>query len=291
MRALLILGGTAEARELAGVLHGRGVPVVSSLAGRVAAPRLPPGEVRIGGFGGPDALATWLREHEVAALVDATHPFAKRISASAVRAADQAGVPLLRLERPGWTEGPGDRWHWVNGLDEAAARVSELGSRVLLTTGRQGLAAFAGVSDVWFFIRCVDPPDDPLPRRCEVLLALGRVLWQAGDAEARETYWDAAVSARERQLLEEARQAPVDCAVPVTTGVLAQRTRDVRLADAGRSGDEDVAMFGDPLARGQLADQRPIELAPRRVLDVLETRLGHAQLRLFQTAGELAIVA
>ena len=78
MSAPLILGGTAEARELAGVLHGRGVPVVSSLAGRVAAPRLPPGEVRIGGFGGPEGLERWLTEHDVFAVVDATHPFAAR---------------------------------------------------------------------------------------------------------------------------------------------------------------------------------------------------------------------
>ncbi len=173
MSRILILGGTAEARELATELHAQGHHVITSLAGRVARPRLPVGDVRIGGFGGPEALAAWLHEHEIAAVVDATHPFAERISASAVRAADQAGVPLLRLERPGWTEGPGDRWHWVDGLDEAAARVSKLGSRALLTTGRQGLSAFAGVSDAWFLIRCVDPPDDPLPRRCEVLLDRG----------------------------------------------------------------------------------------------------------------------
>ncbi|MCP9491821.1 MAG: cobalt-precorrin-6A reductase [Solirubrobacteraceae bacterium MAG38_C4-C5] len=173
MRRILILGGTAEARELATELHAQGHHVITSLAGRVARPRLPVGEVRIGGFGGPDALATWLREHEIAALVDATHPFAQRISASAVRAADQAGVPLLRLERPGWTEGPGDRWHWVDDLEQAAARIPRLGARALLTTGRQGLSAFAGVSDAWFLIRCVDPPADPLPPRREILLDRG----------------------------------------------------------------------------------------------------------------------
>ena len=170
---ILILGGTAEARELAAVLHGQGRHVITSLAGRVARPRLPVGEVRIGGFGGSDALAVWLREHAIATVVDATHPFAQRISASAARAAEQAGVPLVRLERPGWTEGPGDRWHWVDGLGQAAARVPELGSRVLLTTGRQGLSSFAGVSDAWFLIRCVDPPDDPLPPYGEVLLDRG----------------------------------------------------------------------------------------------------------------------
>jgi precorrin-6A/cobalt-precorrin-6A reductase len=173
MKRILILGGTAEARELATELHGQGHHVITSLAGRVARPRLPVGEVRIGGFGGPEALAAWLCTEGITAVVDATHPFAERISASAARASEQAGVPLLRLERPGWTEGPGDRWHWIDDLDQAAARVPELGSRVLLTTGRQGLFAFADVSDAWFLIRCVDPPDDPLPPRCEVLLDRG----------------------------------------------------------------------------------------------------------------------
>ncbi|MGH2499691.1 MAG: precorrin-6A/cobalt-precorrin-6A reductase, partial [Solirubrobacteraceae bacterium] len=92
-----MLGGTAEARELAAALDARGVAVITSLAGRVANPRLPRGDVRVGGFGGPDALAGWLVEHEIAAVVDATHPFAARISASAARACPAAGVPMLRL--------------------------------------------------------------------------------------------------------------------------------------------------------------------------------------------------
>ena len=75
---VLILGGTAEARELAAALDADGVAVVSSLAGRVSRPRLPAGEVRVGGFGGPEGLTAWLREHDVAAVIDATHPFAER---------------------------------------------------------------------------------------------------------------------------------------------------------------------------------------------------------------------
>ncbi|MEA2138984.1 MAG: precorrin-6A/cobalt-precorrin-6A reductase [Solirubrobacteraceae bacterium] len=168
---ILILGGTAEARELAAGLHAAGVPVTSSLAGRVANPRLPAGETRVGGFGGPDALARWLAEHGVQAVVDATHPFARRISASAARACPQAGVALLRLERPGWSARPGDRWQWVDDLDAAAAAIGA--RRVLLTTGRQGLAAFAALDEAWFLIRCVDPPAEPLPRRHVLLLDRG----------------------------------------------------------------------------------------------------------------------
>lgn len=170
---ILVLGGTAEARELAAALVARGVAVTTSLAGRVARPRLPPGDVRIGGFGGADALAGWLREHGVRAVVDATHPFAQRISASAGAACPAAGVPLLRLERPGWSERPGDRWTWVDDLHGAARAIGSLGERVLLTTGRQGLPAFAAVDDAWFLIRCVDPPQPPLPPRHELILDRG----------------------------------------------------------------------------------------------------------------------
>ena len=169
---ILLLGGTAEARELAAALDDAGVEVVSSLAGRVARPRLPRGAVRVGGFGGADALARWLTERGATAVVDATHPFAERISASAARACPRAGVPLLRLERPGWAERPGDRWHRVADLDAAAALLPALGNRVLLTTGRQGLAAFAHV-DAWCLIRCVDPPTGRLPEAHELILDRG----------------------------------------------------------------------------------------------------------------------
>ncbi|MFI5611747.1 cobalt-precorrin-6A reductase [Amycolatopsis sp. NPDC051903] len=170
---VLVLGGTAEARALAAELHGRGVTVVSSLAGRVARPRLPVGEVRVGGFGGVEGLTAWLREHDVRAVVDATHPFAERIGANAFTATGTAGVPLLRLARPGWRESPGDHWHWAADLPEAAQLLPRLGERVFLTSGRQGLATFAGLDALWFLIRCVDPPEPPLPARHEVLLGRG----------------------------------------------------------------------------------------------------------------------
>ncbi|MER5738264.1 MULTISPECIES: cobalt-precorrin-6A reductase [unclassified Streptomyces] len=167
---VLILGGTTEARVLAGLLHP-GTRVTSSLAGRVAAPRLPAGEVRIGGFGGPDGLAAWVREHAVDAVIDATHPFAERISSHAARAAATAHVPLLALRRPGWVPGEGDDWREAGSLEEAARCLDGFG-RVFLTTGRMGLAAFADRPE-WFLVRSVDAPEGPVPARAEVLLDRG----------------------------------------------------------------------------------------------------------------------
>ncbi|WP_018353430.1 cobalt-precorrin-6A reductase [Longispora albida] len=170
---VLILGGTGEARALAAACP---YPVVTSLAGRVRDPALPSaGEVRVGGFGGPEGLAGWLREAGIGAVVDATHPFAERISANAVTACATAGVPLLVLRRPGWTAGPDDNWHRVPSVADAAAALPSIGERVFLTTGRQGLATFAPL-DLWFLVRTVDPPEGPVPGRMELLLDRGPYL-------------------------------------------------------------------------------------------------------------------
>jgi precorrin-6A/cobalt-precorrin-6A reductase len=171
---VLILGGTAEARWLAGELAGYpGLRVTTSLAGRVAEPRLPAGEVRTGGFGGVDGLTRWLRVQGVDALVDATHPFAEAMSFNAARAAEAAGVALVALRRPGWVAGPGDRWVSVASLTAAAARLPCLGTRVFLSVGRQGLAAFAGLTELWFLVRTVDPPAPPMPPKTHVILGRG----------------------------------------------------------------------------------------------------------------------
>lgn len=171
---VLILGGTAEARELAGRLAGQGgLRTVSSLAGRVRDPALPAGEVRIGGFGGAGGLADWLTAQHVAAVVDATHPFAQGISANAAAACARTGTPLLSLVRPPWVPGERDTWHEAGSLAGAARLLPSLGRRAFLTTGRQGLAAFAALDQTWFLIRCVDPPSGPLPAAREIILARG----------------------------------------------------------------------------------------------------------------------
>ncbi|MFG3182543.1 cobalt-precorrin-6A reductase [Streptomyces nigra] len=173
-RHILLLGGTTEARELAAALAAHpGMRVTTSLAGRVSRPGAVAGDVRVGGFGGAEGLAAWLRAEEVDTVVDATHPFAASITANAVRAARIMGVPAVVLRRPGWHPEPGDRWHESSSLAEAAALLPGLGHRVLLTTGRLGLAAFAHLDGQRFVVRCVEPPEPPMPPHTEVLLARG----------------------------------------------------------------------------------------------------------------------
>jgi precorrin-6A/cobalt-precorrin-6A reductase len=167
---VLLLGGTAEGRALAKILHPQ-VDIISSLAGRVPDPALPVGPVRIGGFGGVDGLRCWLREQRIDAVVDATHPFAATMTAHAVGACDELRIPHLVLARPAWDPGPAIV---VASDTEAAETVAQRGySRVFLTTGRSGAAAFAE-SDAWFLIRAVTTPDvASLPPHHQLVLSRG----------------------------------------------------------------------------------------------------------------------
>jgi precorrin-6A/cobalt-precorrin-6A reductase len=200
---VLVLGGTGEARRLATALVDRGIEVVSSLAGRVADPLLPPGEVRIGGFGGAAGLAAWLQAHPVSAVVDATHPFAATMTSNAAEAAAVTGVPLLRLQRPGWTAGPGDDWRWVDTLPEAAEAVAGF-DHVFVTTGRTGLGAFAGLPQE-VLVRSVDPPEPPLPAHTTVVLERGPFTVEEELALMREHAVDVVVTKDSGSHLTEAK--------------------------------------------------------------------------------------
>lgn len=184
MTRILILGGTREAVELAQRLHERaGLQIVSSLAGRTRTPHMPPGEVRVGGFGGSAGLRDYLIRERIDLLVDATHPFAERMHGNAVRASREGGVPILRLERSAWRQEPGDRWIAVDGVEDAAQAAPEHGRRAFLTTGVKELAAFREIEPVWFLVRLVDPPAAPLPLHHYELI-LGRGPFAATDEEA-----------------------------------------------------------------------------------------------------------
>ena len=174
---VLILGGTEEARALAAALAGGGIAEpVTALAGRTAEPAAVAGAVRVGGFGGPAGLAHHLGDAGYAALVDATHPFARQISAHAAEAARSAGVPRLALVRPAWEPREGDRWIEVADEAAAAAVLGGLGlpgdSAVFLALGRQRVAAFAEVPGLRFVLRTVDPIRPPWPG-CRTVVGRG----------------------------------------------------------------------------------------------------------------------
>lgn len=178
---VLVLGGTTEASALCIMLAAWPTcHAVLSLAGATSKPHLPNMHTRIGGFGGIDGLATWLRQNAIDAVVDATHPFAAQMSRHAVIACAQAGTPLLRLERPGWTATPQDQWHMVASIAEAAdtlahaSRWNAFRQSVFLTTGRKETRPFLVAPQHHYLFRSIEQPDvADLPPDTQVICARG----------------------------------------------------------------------------------------------------------------------
>lgn len=183
-RHVLILGGTGDARQLAERLAERGdLRVTLSLAGRTTAPLAQAGEVRVGGFGGVEGLTRYLREERIDTLVDATHPFAARMSQNAVAAAQITGVPLIVLARPQWEKVPGDRWIEASDIPDAARLVGDERKTVFLAIGRQELVPFAACPQHRYIVRSIDAVDAAL-LDAEYILARGPF----GEADERELF-------------------------------------------------------------------------------------------------------
>lgn len=172
---LLLLGGTSEARALSERLAREpGVEAVVSLAGRTSAPLASPLPTRIGGFGGVEGLRRYLVEHRIDRVIDATHPFAERISANAREACATLGIPLAVLARAPWSKEPGDRWTEVPDMAGAVAALGPSPRRVFLTIGRLSVPAFRAAPQHHYLIRSIEPPQpDELPPSCELILARG----------------------------------------------------------------------------------------------------------------------
>ncbi|MEO0773553.1 MAG: cobalt-precorrin-6A reductase [Pseudomonadota bacterium] len=159
---LLLLAGTREAQEIAQALTQAGREVIASLAGVTRTPVNLGVETRRGGFDGEDGFRTELNARGITAVLDATHPFAHRISNRTARICAEMGVPYCQLLRPAWVPEDGDRWAHVAQEEDVAALVDP-GQTVFLATGRQTLDRFANLPHARIICRQIDPPERPFP--------------------------------------------------------------------------------------------------------------------------------
>ena len=164
MRRILILGGTTEARALAGALgrarRSRG-DAVARRPHRASGARSRC-RCAVGGFGGAEGLANYLVKERIDALIDATHPYAAIMAANAAQAAGLSGVPFLALRRPPWSAVAGDRWSEVADARAAMQALGEAPRRVFLALGRNDIAPFVQAPQHHYLVRSVDPVEPPL---------------------------------------------------------------------------------------------------------------------------------
>lgn len=159
---ILILGGTVEGRTLAHeIAHTHPtIDFITSLAGATTSTPNVAGDVRIGGFGGTDGLSTYLKEQNIDALIDATHPFATTITDHAVKACSHVGIDYLRLERPQWIVPTEADVVFVPDAAEAARLVARTSSSAFLTIGRKDLSEFQGLGKTKLLVRAIEAPDE-----------------------------------------------------------------------------------------------------------------------------------
>lgn len=159
---LLLLAGTSEAQQIARALAEERIPAMASLAGSTRQPAPTGLPTRSGGFGGEKGFRDCLTEVGITAVLDATHPFAHRISARTARICAEENIPYCQLLRPEWTPETDDRWTMV-AREEDVARLIAPGVTVFLATGRKTLDRFANLAHARLICRQIDPPDRPFP--------------------------------------------------------------------------------------------------------------------------------
>lgn len=157
---LLLLAGTGDARQIATGLQD--VAAVASLAGATRDPEPLPLPTRRGGFGGEAGFRAYVAEAGITAVLDATHPYADRITKRTAAICAQLGLPFVQFLRPRWMPEPGDNWTEIAREEDAAALVAP-GATVFLGTGRQTLERFANLTDRRVICRQIDPPEGPFP--------------------------------------------------------------------------------------------------------------------------------
>lgn len=159
---LLLLAGSGEGKTLAQDMAARGIDAIASLAGATRTPAPLAVPVRIGGFGGETGFRSYLANTGIRAVVDATHPFASRITDRTARVCRELGLPYLQVLRPPWSPEDGDRWTYIDREEDAAAHITK-GQTVFLGTGRQTLDRFANLAGCRVICRQIDPPTGKFP--------------------------------------------------------------------------------------------------------------------------------
>ena len=148
---------------MASAVSQRNIPAIFSYAGRVKKPKAQPLPTRVGGFGGVDGLAAFITQQRITHVVDATHPFASKMSPNVLAAALQTGIPAIALTRPAWAPTTHDNWQHVASIEDAVSALEGPPQRVLLAIGRMHLAAFAAQPQHHYVLRLVDEPTAPPP--------------------------------------------------------------------------------------------------------------------------------
>jgi precorrin-6A/cobalt-precorrin-6A reductase len=177
-KRILLLSGTSEGPALARSLLAAGFEVRATVTREEAreslfGPLVREILVEARGFT-EESLTEFLARREADLVLDATHPFAVRITQIAQTVCRRVGVPYVRYDRPDWEPPPGTRL--VNSFAEAAELLPHLGGRALLTIGAKQLKHFAQVQNRLHLVARILPSVLSIQQALSAGFTPGRIL-------------------------------------------------------------------------------------------------------------------
>ena len=144
-KRLWLIGGTTESGSLAQAIAKLELPctvTVTTSAAETLYPKTPRLQVWVGRLDA-DRLEPFLQEQQIAAILDASHPYAVEISRMAIAAAARLNIPYLRFERLAVdTQAQTSPIIYLDSFETLLAGSYLYKQRVLLTVGYKALPLF-----------------------------------------------------------------------------------------------------------------------------------------------------
>lgn len=144
-KRLWLIGGTTESATLALAIASLGLPcivTVTTTAAKNLYPKTPTLQVWVGRLNS-EQINQFLQQQQIAAVLDASHPYAVEISRMVIQSAAQQQIPYLRFERQTIdTQTDTSQVIFLDSFDTLLTGDYLYQKRVLLTVGYKALSLF-----------------------------------------------------------------------------------------------------------------------------------------------------
>lgn len=179
---ILVLAGTADGRLVIHELNKRGFRVIAAAVSNYGKSLISNGECVevVQGALNEEELFQLIREKGIKTVVDATHPFARKVSVMSMEVCESLGIRYIRYERE--KTGPDESKNVIIVPDfyEGAKKACEFRGNVFLTIGVKNLEPFTKIIPAELLVARVLPLVSSINKCVELGLGPGNIIAMEG---------------------------------------------------------------------------------------------------------------